>query len=375
MSAVATNPTNGSGQVNDLLAQFMAAREGGRRFHAKRIGLDVDPEHCWADFLCRVAAGDRAGIEKEYGVTKAAMAETSGVVGGYTVPIDLRLDLMKDVSEESIFRPRAMVVPMTASQVQLPLPDATTAQSAGTAPYFGGILLQFKPEAVTRPETEPAFLQVNLHPWELSGYALASNNWIADNASGLEAVLRRLFARSVAWYEDYYFLRGTGVGQPLGILNGAGSVVVNRQTGGSFTVQDAGKLSDALIPSAWVNAIWTVFPNVWSKMVVLNTTGWQLNQPRGAGNHHYILNGIQGYVTDKVPALGTKGDVMLFDPTRYVIGDRGLEIAFSPDEPTAYLKNQGVWRIVDRVDGRPWFEKTMTAADGATSVAPYAVLN
>src|SRR5262249_31093022 len=79
-------------------------------------------------------------------------------------------------------------------------------------------------------------------------------------------------------------------------------------------------------------------------------------------------------ITEKVPALGTKGDVMRIDPSLYVIGNRlSLEIAAS--EHVIFLRNQMTWRFVQRVDGRPWLDNTITLQDGTTTVSPFVVLN
>jgi len=32
------------------------------------------------------------------------------------------------------------------------------------------------------------------------------------------------------------------------------------------------------------------------------------------------------------------------------------------------------WRIVERVDGRPWIEKSITLADAASTVSPFVTI-
>ena len=80
------------------------------------------------------------------------------------------------------------------------------------------------------------------------------------------------------------------------------------------------------------------------------------------------------FPTEKVPALGTKGDLMLLDPSFYVIGDR-MQIEIAASEHVNFLKNQMTWRVVERVDGQPWLDKPVTLQDGATQVSPFVVLN
>ena len=138
---------NGATQVNDTLRKFLALREGAKRYHKKLIG-DVDPYHCWADWLSKVWREDHQGIRKQYGTTldfafgpwldrsgcrsKAALSESAGGASGEDlVPPELSYDLMGDVSEEAFIRPLAVVQHMTSATLTLSYPDATT--TTGTA--------------------------------------------------------------------------------------------------------------------------------------------------------------------------------------------------------------------------------------------------
>ena len=76
-------------------------------------------------------------------------------------------------------------------------------------------------EAQTRTETEPQFKQMELKAWELSGYSrVAATCCLQDSVIGLEKFLMTLFAKAIAWFEEYAFLQGNGVGKPQGMLDG-----------------------------------------------------------------------------------------------------------------------------------------------------------
>jgi HK97 family phage major capsid protein len=80
------------------------------------------------------------------------------------------------------------------------------------------------------------------------------------------------------------------------------------------------------------------------------------------------------FITEKLPAVGTAGDIVLMDPSLYVIGDRQqLEVAAS--EHVNFLKNQMTWRVVERLDGQPWMDKYITLQDNSTTVSPFVVLH
>ena len=48
------------------------------------------------------------------------------------------------------------------------------------------------------------------------------------------------------------------------------------------------------------------------------------------------------------------------------------EIAAS--EHVNFLQNQMTWRVVRRVDGRPWMDNPVTLQDGTSQVSPFITL-
>jgi HK97 family phage major capsid protein len=358
-------------------------------------GGDGDPERSFGDWLVNVATAmsQRARpdsrnkavdkLEKVYGSAfnpwqKAAMGETSGATGGYIVPPDFYQQLLAIAAEDSTFRQRAFVQPMASATLQFPYLDITTAQAAGNSPFFGGVIANWTFEAQQRTETEPAFKMMELKAQELSGYSVSSNILLQDAAFGLEKFLFTLFGKACAWYEEYAFLQGNGVGKPVGVLNAGCTISYNRTTAGHLSFADVGGMLSKLLPASYNRAVWYVSPTVVSDLLQLKdgaSRAMFLSIDQGVTKAPvWKLLNLPVNVTEKIPALGTKGDVMLVDPSLYVIGDRMmLEVAAS--EHVNFLKNQMTWRFVQRVDGRPWLESAITLQDGSSTVSPFVVLN
>jgi len=201
--------------ITETLKQFSQAQSQARKHAVPAIfgaGGSGDPRKSFGDWLLACARNDGRYLEKHYGSSfvawqsKAALAESSGVTGGYTVPPEFFEQLMTIVSELAFIRPRAFVIPMAGASLQIPYLDITTAQSAGVSPFFGGLQMYWTAEAQTRTETEPQFKQLELKAWELSGYSVSSNVLLQDSIIGLEKFLMTLFAKSIAWFEEYAFL-------------------------------------------------------------------------------------------------------------------------------------------------------------------------
>lgn len=379
------------GIVNASLKAFADAQSQSRKHAVPAIfgeGKDGDPKHNFGDFCLCIATKNHKRLEEEYrsypvdekGVrVKAALAEASGVTGGYIVPPDFYDKLLAIVAENTFIRPRAFVQPMASATLQFPFLDISTVQSAGVSPFFGGVQMYWTEEAQTRTETEPQFKMMELKAHELSGYSVSSNVLLQDAAFGLEKFLMTLFGQAIAWFEEYAFLQGNGVGKPQGILTAGPTIAVNRSGGANTVVfADVASMYSKLLPVSMNRAIWVHSPSVIPQLLQLKDGANRaifISIDQGATKTpNWSLLGLPTFCTEKVPALGTKGDLMLIDPSLYVIGDR-MQIEIASSEHVNFLKNQLTWRVVERVDGQPWLDKAITLQDATTQVSPFVVLN
>ena len=371
--------------INATLTKFKEAQSQAKRHAVPAIfgeGANGDPKKNFGDWLYKVAKNDRATLEKDYGSTfnpwqKAALAESSGVTGGYIVPPEFYDQLLAIAAENNVFRQYAFVQPMACATLQFPYLDITTAQSAGTSPFFGGVKANWTEEAQTRTETEPQFKMMELKAHELSGYSVSSNVLLQDAAFGLEKFLMQLFGAAVGWYEEYAFLQGNGTGKPLGIINAPAAIKVSRNTPSHFYFPDIAAMLASLLPASYNRAHWYVSPTVVQDMLQLkdgSNRAMFLSIDQGVTKPPvWKLLNLPVHITEKVPALGTTGDVCLVDPSLYIIGDRmSLEIAAS--EHVNFLANQMTWRFVQRVDGQPWMDKAVTLQDASSKVSPFVIL-
>lgn len=307
------------------------------------------------------------------------MAEGTGATGGFLVPSEFRAELMSAIEESSIVRPRAMVIPMARRTVEVPAlkQDGTT---AGQPHWFGGMLAYWEAEANAMAETEAAFRNITLTAHELTAVTHASNNLLADSAISLAAVLTgpRGFPGVVAWKEDYAFLNGSGAGEPLGILNSPAMISVDRTGASSGTIvyDDLANMMGAFLPSG--KGVWVASISV--KAALLKLAGPTATNYAGS----YIwgspkdgvpdsLFGFPIFFTEKLPALGTSGDIMLCDFSHYYIGDRQATTIDSTDQ-ARWLRNQTSWKVTHRVDGQPWLNLPFTLADGTTKISPFVKL-
>ena len=86
------------------------------------------------------------------------------------------------------------------------------------------------------------------------------------------------------------------------------------------------------------------------------------------------LFGYPIYFTENCPTLGQRGDLILADWSKYVIGLR-QDVTVDASMHYAFVDDVTTWRAVSRIDGRPWLSAPLTLRDGTTEVSPFVVLD
>ncbi len=308
-------------------------------------------------------------------MSRKDLVESIGASGGFLVPVEFRPELIAIVYEQNPIRERATVIPMRRRQVQVPSLDQTGTTSGATRQH-GGIAASWTEEATAKAETQPSFRQINLVAHKLVCYTEISDELLADEAIGLVGFLQgeNGFGGAIRWEEEYTFLQGTGAGQPLGVINAGGTVQVAAQAANAVAPLDLFNMLEAHVPGQ--DPIWHINRGVMSD--ILN-----LNGPAGNPSYIFIQNATErpsmtlfGYPvhwTEKLPALGTSGSVLLANWSWYYIGDR-QQLTIDSSMHYRFQYDLTAWRAVHRVDGQPALSAPLTLADGTTQISPFVIL-
>jgi HK97 family phage major capsid protein len=258
-----------------------------------------------------------------------------------------------------------------------PAPYDHATAVAGTSPFFGGMKFIWGQGAdgVTLNESEPQFRQISLKACDLIGQIVVSNGWLMDIGPESEEFLYDLFGRAAAWHKEDSFLRGTGVNanQPLGILNSGSLISSTRAVASQVSIADIALMASKLIPYSWNHSIWACSPSVLAQ--VAKVTGFVPNEdPLGTeqGCAGSLLSRPL-FVTEKLPILGAAGDLIFFDPSLYVIGNR-QEIVIEASPHPLFQNYQTVIRVWLRCDGKPLTDFALTLADASSTASPFVAL-
>lgn len=304
-----------------------------------------------------------------------ALAENVGASGGFLVQPEFERRIRAVQATMAIMRPRATIIRMNARTMTINVLDQSGAV-AGQFSWYGGIVTYWTEEAGQMSETQPAFRQETLTAHNLTAYTISSTQLLDDSGGALEDFLMGNlgFPGAIAATEDYAFLQGDGVGKPEGIIRANARYLVNRTTANTVTYDDLAKMLTHMLPQG--NAIWVAHQSVLEKLLLMNGPSGNpvyLWGSPAAGVPNTLL-GRPIIFTDKLPYVGTEGDIIYIDPQYYLIGDRQqTTIDLSTEE--LFRTNQVSWRANHRVDGKPWLNSTITYADGTFVVSPFVILS
>jgi HK97 family phage major capsid protein len=296
----------------------------------------------------------------------SSMVEGIPEFGGYSVPEEYGAFLMDKSLESEIIRPRATVWGMGSETKKVPAFDGADR----TNNLFGGISGEWLEEGASGTRKTAKLRLIQLRAKKLACFSQASNELIADGMS-FEEMLAGALIKGLGWYMDYAFINGTGEGQPLGILNDPALITVTKetnQTAATINYSNVVNMFARLAPSCFTNAVWlanpSVIPQLLTMTITIGTGGAQIPVFKEEASRFTLL-GKEIIFTEKCPALGSKGDLILADLSQYAIGMR-KEIALDRSNVPGWMEDMTDYRVIVRVDGQGTWDKPVKPKNGTT---------
>ena len=163
----------------------------------------------------------------------------------------------------------------------------------------------------------------------------------------------------------------TGAGQPLGILNSAALITVDKDTSPAqptgISLTNMATMIGRLAPGSFANSTWLVHPTAMAQLVVLQSISAPFQSPivlHADGTLTAFTRPV--VVTEACSPLDDVGDIILADLSQYVIGlrrDVRIEIARE-----AYFATDEIgFRLTIRTDGQPAASSATTLRDGVST--------
>lgn len=305
----------------------------------------------------------------------SGLNESNPSDGGFLVQKDFVSDLLKRTYETGILASKVNKIPLTTNANGIKI-NAIDESSRANGSRWGGIQTYWENEADEIAGSKPKFRSMDLTLKKLTGLCYVTDELLQD-ASALENVLRQGFAEEFGFKIDDAILRGTGAGQPLGILKSGALVTVAKESGQTdkITVENLVKMWSRLYSRSRAKAIWYINQEIEPLLMTLRVGDNPVYLPAGtiATQPYGTLFGRPVVTLEQCSALGDVGDIILADLSEYLLIDKGGINATSSIH-VRFLYDENVFRFIYRVDGQPVWNKPLTPYKGSASVSPFVAL-
>jgi HK97 family phage major capsid protein len=270
---------------------------------------------------------------------------------GLLVPPEFAPGLRMIDHEKIIVRPRAHVYPSTSGS-----PDATLNVNAldqfGANGRYAGVTTQWVGETDRRENTaDLKVTQISLTPNAITATAPVSNT-LLNNSAEAGKYLQQLMAAAIAAEEEMVFLRGSGVARPLGFIGHPSNIVVSRTTPGAISYSDVIEMETKTVTTAGEYVFIASRSATKPLKEMKDAAGNLIWQPDARVGAPGTLMGIPIIFSERVPALGTSGDLTLVDLSYYGIKD-GSPFTVLADPYSEARYNRTVFIVSWSVDGKP----------------------
>jgi len=318
----------------------------------------------WKEFIEVIRSG-----KYDPRLEKRQFTGSDADLGGYSMPEELISWLMDKSLENEIVRPRATIYPMAARTRRIPAwAGETHTGEAVPLQLFGGFTPVWMEEAGAQVDQIATLRQIVLTAYKLGIYASASNELAADGLD-FDRQLSEALTRAVSFTLDYYYLRGDGSDKPLGVLNCPSLITVPRTGPDGIVYQDVINMYSRLHPVAAGKALWVAnhetMPQLLSMVDPSDHLVWSPNAREGVPGN---LLGLPLLRTEKLPGLGTEGDLILVDFSHYAIGIR-KEMAIERSNAPGWANDLMSYRVLLRTDGEDTWESAITPVEGTDTLS------
>lgn len=315
---------------------------------------------------------------------KATMTTGDFEEGGTLIPTEIASETLERVSRLNTFMANAMVMPMATQKLDIPM---ITGFDESQGAVYGNTIWYWTAEEGQRTATNFETGNVELVLRLCTGMAVVNNALTKFSPQSIDAILRRAFDKGMNFAINKACLRGTGAGQPQGVLEANCLLTVPKAVGqdaDTFIYSNVLDMLAALYSmddESIGNGFWymnkTVLPQLGKLNLVVGTGGAPVFISNAAERPELTLFGVPIRWSTQMSALGDVGDVGLFDPSQYLIGQPAVG---GPGDPAVeqsihlyFDYNKTAFRFTFWMDGQPWWPQAFVPAHGGEQ-SPFVTL-
>ncbi len=276
---------------------------------------------------------------------------------------------------------------LSGNTIKLPRVDESSRADGSRA---GGVRGYWVGETNSLTDSKPKVgeMTLTLHKAAALGYV---TDEMLEDATATGAFLERLLTQELIFTVENAIVNGDGSNKPLGLIAANCGIEVTKMTnqtadtvwGDNLTAMWARMFAPLRSTSVWlVNQ--SVEPFLFSATLAgrfgSETTavdGIPLYYPAGSllnQGKYGILMGRPVIPVEYTKAVGTVGDIILWDPASYVLVDKAGGPQSASSIHVQFLTNQTTFRVTYRVDGQPTWDTPLTPNDAGDTLSPIVKL-
>lgn len=253
------------------------------------------------------------------------------------------------------------------------LANAETSRATGSR--HGGMQGYWVGEGGTITKSKPTFRELSLKLKKLAVVVYLTDELLSDTAQALEQYVVRKAAEEFNFMIGDAIFNGTGVGQPLGILNAPSLISIAKESGQSadtIVTENVEKMYARFFAPNVGNAVWyhnqDIRPQLNTMSIGVGTGGHVVYLPPNglADAPHGMLLGRPLNPTEFNSTLGDQGDLCFADLKQLLSISKG-GIAQAVSTHIEFLTEQTAIRLTMRVDVRPWENAPLTPYKGPSN--------
>lgn len=352
------------------------------RLLGRTLGItdnDMNPRYTagfasMADFMGALFRRSRGDFDDRLkSLVYAGITEGEPASGGFAVPPQFVFRALNEDLDDTVLLKLCDRIPMSAKELHVP--GFADSSHSSTAP-FGIVWRQIAESASFGDAQGLPFNKIELVAKKSGALFAVSNEWLGDANPAMRERVETIFRTSLRWYVENLLWAGTGAAEPLGALNGPGTLAIPKETGqeaATICTENIVKMWSRLRPGSHSRGIWvgnpTTFPQLATLTVGVGTGGaltGLLQTNRGvAGEPATAIFGRPLYLSEHLPAVGQAGDLVLLDPLLYILGDRQL-ITMDASPHVRFSYDETTFRVSARFDGQPALASVLTPKNGST---------
>ena len=309
-------------------------------------------------------------------------SEGVGADGGFAVPPEFRRDIQVLVmGEESLFS-RCDNNPTDSNVVTVPTDETTAWGTSGVRAYWGA-------EAGTMTQSKLALKEHTTRLHKLHALVPMTEELMED-APLAAALITRKAGEQMQFKLTDAIINGSGVGQPLGIMNSPCLVTVSKessQVADTIHAKNIAKMWARMPGAVRSKSVWLVNQDVEPQMMELGfqvgpadsgtkTGGSLIYVPPGglSASPYGTILGRPVITTEACAAIGDLGDIVFAFLGGYFAPFKSGGIKNSVSMHLWFDQDTTAFKWTMRVGGQPWLQAAVSRKNGSNTLSHFVTL-